>query len=129
APTRPGARRRADGRAGPPHLGRGHRLAARRGRARWHHGGVQPRPGPGRGGRAPDRPAAEGGGRAVTGVLTRVNPLVLIVLALLGMVASLAVREPVTAAVTVAVVLLAGVLAMPRRVGPPVRFVAVALGT
>lgn len=63
------------------------------------------------------------------GVLARVNPLVLIVLALLGMVASLAVRHPVTAAVTVTVLLVAGALTMPRRIGPPVRFVAVALGT
>lgn len=65
----------------------------------------------------------------MTGVLARTNPLVLVILSLLGMVASIAVRDLTTAVITLAVVILAGLIGMPRRSGPLVRYLAVVLGT
>lgn len=64
----------------------------------------------------------------MTGVLARTNPLVLVALSILAMVASLAVRDLTTAVITLAVIIVAGVLGMPRRSGPLVRYLAVVLG-
>lgn len=64
----------------------------------------------------------------MTGALLRVNPLVLVVLALLGMVASLAVRDLRTAVVMLGCYLVFGVLGLPRRSGPAWRWLPVLLG-
>lgn len=65
----------------------------------------------------------------MTGVLARTNPLVLVVLSILGMLASLAVRDLTTAVVTVVLIMVAGLLGMPRRSGPLLRYLAVVLGS
>ncbi|GAA1737460.1 hypothetical protein GCM10009809_35700 [Isoptericola hypogeus] len=61
----------------------------------------------------------------MTGVLGRTNPLVLAALGLLGLVASLAVRDLVTAGVTLGAYVLLGVLLLPRGAGPAARWLAV----
>ena len=65
----------------------------------------------------------------MTGVLARTNPLVLVILSILGMLASLAVRDLGTAMITVVLIMVAGVVGMPRRSGPLIRYLAVVLGS
>lgn len=64
----------------------------------------------------------------MTGALGQTNPLVLVAVGLGGLVASLAVRDLTTAAVTLGAYLLLGLLLLPRGAGPPVRYLAVVVG-
>jgi len=64
----------------------------------------------------------------MTGALLRVNPLVLIALAVLGMIASLAVRDLLTAVVMLGIYVVAGSVALPWRAGPTWRYLPVLLG-
>ncbi|MEU4580068.1 energy-coupling factor transporter transmembrane component T [Nonomuraea sp. ATR24] len=64
----------------------------------------------------------------MTGVLARVNPLVLIAVSLLALVASLGIRDLTGAVITLGCYLVAGVILLPARSGPPARFAAVAAG-
>jgi energy-coupling factor transport system permease protein len=61
----------------------------------------------------------------VTGALGRANPLVLMALGLLGLVASLGVRDLASAAVALGGCLAFGLLLLPRRTGPAARYLAV----
>ncbi|MFE7408801.1 energy-coupling factor transporter transmembrane component T [Isoptericola sp. NPDC057559] len=61
----------------------------------------------------------------MTGVLGRVNPLVLVALGLLGLVASFGVRDLASAAVALGACLVCGVAGLPRRSGAPARYLAV----
>ncbi|GAB6938892.1 energy-coupling factor transporter transmembrane component T [Isoptericola variabilis] len=61
----------------------------------------------------------------MTGVLARVNALVLVALGLLGLVASLGVRDVASAAVGLGACLAFGLVLLPRGAGSPARYVAV----
>jgi len=63
----------------------------------------------------------------MTGALGRVNALVLVTLGLLGLVASLGVRDAASAAAGLGVCLLFGLVLLPRRTGSPTRYLAVAV--
>ena len=65
----------------------------------------------------------------MTGLLARTNPLVLVILSILGMLASLAVQDLTTAVVTLGLVMVAGLVGMPARSGPLFRYLAVVLGS
>ncbi|GAA4616743.1 energy-coupling factor transporter transmembrane component T [Saccharopolyspora hordei] len=64
----------------------------------------------------------------MTGVLAKANPLVLVALGLLALVASLGVRSLTTAVVAACAYLLAVLVVLPARSGPPLRFATVVLG-
>lgn len=64
----------------------------------------------------------------MTGALLRVNPLVLVALAVLGMVASLPVRDLVTAGAVLVCYLVVALVALPWHSGPVWRYLPVLLG-
>lgn len=64
----------------------------------------------------------------MNGVLARVNPLVLVAVGLLALVASLGVRSLTTAVITTGAYVLALLLMLPARSGHPLRFATVVLG-
>ncbi|MER7084160.1 hypothetical protein ABT308_38860, partial [Saccharopolyspora kobensis] len=64
----------------------------------------------------------------MNGVLGRANPLVLVAVGLLALVASLGVRSLLTAVITTGVYVLALALMLPSRSGHPLRFATVVLG-
>lgn len=61
------------------------------------------------------------------GSLGRANPLALVALAVLGMVAAVAVRDLVTGLVLVAMMVVAGTIALPRHSGPAWRWIVILL--
>ncbi|MDA3629890.1 energy-coupling factor transporter transmembrane component T [Saccharopolyspora sp. WRP15-2] len=65
----------------------------------------------------------------MNGVLGRVNPLVLVAVGLLALIASLGVRSLTSAVITTCVYVLAGLLMLPARSGRPIRFATVLLAS
>ena len=65
----------------------------------------------------------------MTGLLSRTSPIVLLVLSGLGLIASLAIVDLPSALTVLVCYAVAGLVLMPRRSGPMIRYVAVILGS